>query len=96
MSVLVKQGVTEPDEAYRVGQVIRCVVISLTFPNEYKGKRPRKALPRILLSLDLGESVDEFTTAATDGSGTGELLAVSASSSSSTGGSPHSSNEISP
>lgn len=54
MSVLVKQGVTDPDDAFRVGQIVKCVVLSLTYPNEYKGKQKRKAKPRILLSLDLG------------------------------------------
>ncbi len=54
MSVLVKQGVTDPEDAFRVGQIVRCVVLSLTYPNEYKGKQPRRAKPRILLSLDLG------------------------------------------
>lgn len=56
MAILVKQGVTDPEEAFRVGQIAKCVVLSLSFPNEYKGKRARTAKPRITLSLDLGSS----------------------------------------
>ena len=54
MSVLVKQGVDDPEDAFRIGQIAKCIVISLEYPNEYKGKQPRKAKPKILLSLDLG------------------------------------------
>jgi ribosomal protein S1 len=56
MAVLVKQGVTDPEESFRVGQIAKCVVLSLSFPKEYKGKRARTAKPRITLSLDLGGS----------------------------------------
>ena len=70
MAVLVKQGVTDPEESFRVGQIAKCVVLSVTFPNEYKGKKPRTAKPRITLSLDLGDSFlatlnedDDTTTA---------------------------------
>ena len=66
MSVLVKQGVTDPEDAFSVGQIVKCVVLSLTYPNEYKGKQKRRAKPRIVLSLDLGTNSEMLYEAVTN------------------------------
>ena len=54
MAVLVKQGVPDAEEAYRPGQVVRCVVLGRS-----EGKKPR-----LTLALDMGkrkELVEAFT-----------------------------------
>ena len=54
MSILVKQGVADAADSYRVGQVIRCLVLKKTVPKEDKSK----GWPKVVLALAVG-SCDE-------------------------------------
>jgi rRNA biogenesis protein RRP5 len=60
MKILIKQGVNDPKSSYKVGQVIKCVVLRKTNPPEFKGKGKLRgvAKPRILLGLDIGDIND--------------------------------------
>lgn len=50
-SILVKQGVTDIDESYRVGQVVQCVVLQRIDPKE----NSRKINSTLILGLNLGD-----------------------------------------
>ena len=54
MSILVKQGVADAADSYRVGQVVRCLVLKKTAPKEDK----KKGRPKVVLALAVG-SCDE-------------------------------------
>jgi len=55
ISMLVKQGVLDPEESYRLGQVLRCLVISKGISPNYKGKMKSKAKSVLILGLDIGK-----------------------------------------
>eukprot|EP01038_Epipyxis_sp_PR26KG_P005669 gene5669-7826_t len=73
MSILVKQGVFDPHESYQLGQVIRVVVLENSpyigkeqdladdpLEPAVKSKKNQKPYNRLMLCLDLGNSVDEL------------------------------------
>jgi polyribonucleotide nucleotidyltransferase len=46
MSVLARQGVTDASDSYRIGQVVKCLVLRKTLPKEQKSKAT-KAKPKV-------------------------------------------------
>jgi ribosomal protein S1 len=59
-SMLIKQGVVDPDEAYRQGQVLKCIVMSKVISPNYKGKSKSKAKSVLILGLDIGKKTGKF------------------------------------
>lgn len=58
-NILVKQGVTDPSDSYRLGQVIKTFLVRILPANEYKGKKrilaSKMPKPKIHLALDIGD-----------------------------------------
>lgn len=60
MSILVKQGVLDVQESYRVGQLLECVIAKRFSQVIGENKSGKKTRIRLVLALDLGELSEEI------------------------------------